>query len=328
MKSIARPLAVLAAVLAVSGAAVARAQVAAETEAEKPGAAARADIYDPKADASDAVAEATAKAARDHSRVLLMFGGNWCGWCHKLHDLYKSDPKIAEVLRNEYVLVMVDTEAPGAEPLLEQCKWNLPEEERAKGVGFPFLTVLDDEGEIVTAQRTDPLEVGDHHDPAKVLAFLEAHKAAPVEAKAVVQAAIDRASAEDKRVFLHFGAPWCGWCHKLEDFLARPEIAEIWAKEFVDVKVDTDRMTGGQELLAEYNAKPGGIPWFVVLDSRGESIVDSNGPEGNVGYPVKPAEIAHFVAMLKQSATRIDADEIAEIEAALEAAAAEIEGGH
>ena len=322
MRSLARPLAAFAATLALVGPlANARAQDADEPVATATKAASRADIYDPKADATAAVSEAAAKAGRDHKRVLLMFGGNWCGWCHKLHDLFESDREIAQVLSDEYLLVMVDTEAPGGEQLLEQCKWRLSDEEAAKGVGFPFLTILDDEGEILVAQRTDPLEVGDHHDPAKVLAFLTEHKAEPADACEVLRSAIERASAEDKRVFLQFGAPWCGWCHRLEDFLARPEIAEIMAEDYVIVKVDTDRMTGGQKLLAEQNPKPGGIPWVVILDAAGEPIINSNGPNGNIGYPVQPAEIDHFVAMLKKASRRIDADEIAQIEAALKAAA-------
>ncbi|HJL32999.1 MAG TPA: hypothetical protein RMI62_28170, partial [Polyangiaceae bacterium LLY-WYZ-15_(1-7)] len=39
--------------------------------------------------------------------------------------------------------------------------------------GLPCLVVLDEEGEVAHVQETGSLEVGDRHDPAKVLAFLE-----------------------------------------------------------------------------------------------------------------------------------------------------------
>lgn len=282
--------------------------------------AAKADIYDPAADADAQIAAAVAKAKRDDSRVLVMFGGNWCGWCHKLHALFKSDPKISHELMYEYVLVMVDTEAPNAEKWHERALAALDEQERAEAVGVPFLAVLDGDGAIVDAQATGPLEEGDHHDPAKVLAYLESQEAAPPAAADVLAEGLERAKSEDKLVFLHFGAPWCGWCHRLEDFMARPEIAEILAVDYVDVKVDTDRMAGGAELLERYRGdRAGGIPWFVLLDADGEAIVDSTGPNGNVGFPVMAEEIDHFVAMLRKAKRRMTAEQIDAVERALRA---------
>ncbi|HXT58268.1 MAG TPA: hypothetical protein VN699_06515 [Pirellulales bacterium] len=38
--------------------------------------------------------------------------------------------------------------------------------------GLPLLVVLDADGEQLTTKDTEELEEGDHHDPAKVLAFL------------------------------------------------------------------------------------------------------------------------------------------------------------
>ena len=103
----------LAAALCLALPALASAQQA-ETTPKKP---ARASIYDVKADASEQIKTATAKARRDGQRVLVMFGGDWCGWCHKLHALFATDPAIRSLLHEEYVLVMVDTKAPNADSL-------------------------------------------------------------------------------------------------------------------------------------------------------------------------------------------------------------------
>jgi thiol-disulfide isomerase/thioredoxin len=283
------------------------------TPSAKPAAAERPAIYDEKADARELVATAVYQAHRDHNRVLVMFGGNWCGWCHKLHTVFRTNSDIFAILRGEYVLAMVDTAAPGADELMKA--WDV---DRSKGV--PYLVVLDGDGKIVTRQETGALEEGDHHDPSKVKAFLQTNLAAPIEARTVLTEALARAASEDKRILLHFGAPWCGWCHKLDDFLASPGIAKLVAKDYLDVKIDTERMPGGQSILEEYCKKPGGIPWTVILDSQGKALVNSDGPQGNIGYPAEPHEIAHFLVMLKQTLRTLSADDLNRIDQALQEA--------
>ena len=213
-------------------------------------------IYDAKADAKAQVAAATAKAARENKRVLLMFGGDWCGWCHKLHGLFATNAEIRRLLSYEYELVMVDTKAPHA----PSCSRNA--RKGRQGVGFPFLAVLDQSGKLLVGQKTDPLEEGDHHDPKKVKDFLSRWTAEPKDARRLLRDALARASSDDKKVFLSFGAPWCGWCHRLENFLARPEISAILDRDFVMLKIDIDRMKGGKDMLSRYRSQESGIPWF------------------------------------------------------------------
>jgi thioredoxin-related protein len=275
----------------------------------------KGSIYNPNLDAREQVKTAGVIASRDNQRILVMFGGDWCGWCHKLHELFKSDREIRKILLEDYKLVMVDTKAPNAEALQKECQGDL------KDVGYPFLAVLSADGKVLKAQKTDPLEEGDHHDPKKVREFLTEWAPAKQTAAQVVEAGIAKAASEDKLVFLHFGAPWCGWCHKLDEFLAREDIAGVFGKEYVDVKVDVDRMVGGKEVEAKYRKNPNeGIPWFVVLDAKAEALANADGPKGNIGYPAAPEEIAHFIAVLKKTAKKLDAKEFEAIEAALKAA--------
>ncbi len=317
----------IAAAISLIGAASAFAQ--AEAESVQPTTSApkkeKPTVYDESADAKVDIANAVAKAKKNNSRVLIQWGANWCGWCIMLDNMYKGDSSISRKLMYEYEIVHVDI-----------GRWNknvdLTEKYGAdlKNNGVPYLTVLDGNGDVVTNHETGSLESEDRskdrkfgHDPEKVLAFLTEHQATYESADILRTKALALAETEDKRVFLHFGAPWCGWCHRLEDWMERPRVKEILAKEFVDLKIDTDRTIGGQDMLDKMrNGQPGGIPWFAFLDQYGEVQMTSDGPDGNVGFPVQENEIAHFINMLKDNSLTLSDEDLQTLQNELKAAMA------
>lgn len=278
-------------------------------------------VYDEKADARADVKSAVAKAARDNKRVLIQWGANWCGWCIMLDKICTTDREIATALRNEYEVVHVDIgRFDKNADLAAQYGADIKS-------GVPFLTVLGADGKVVKNQETGSLEVtkeeikdGIGHDRGKVLGFLKEHAAPMLVAEDVLARAKSEAAREGKIVFLHFGAPWCGWCHKLENWMARPEIAAVLGKEFVDCKIDEDRMVGGKDLEKKFNPNGGGIPWIAFVDSEGKVLATSDEPEkGNIGFPAQPNEIAHFEAMLKQVKKHLTDAEVAGLVESLKA---------
>ena len=315
---------VIAAAIAASplGAIAAAYQASAPSTAPAPAAApaaparAKPAIYDEKADARKQIAAALAKAKKENKRVLVQWGGNWCPWCIRLHELFKADKKIARELLYEYEVVLIDAGQPAGKNVDLARSYGAEVDKH----GFPFLTVLDGSGKPIANQETEALEakgpdgksagVKAGHNPEAVLKFLTANKAAYLPAKDVLADGLAQAKAGNKRVLLHFGAPWCGWCHRLEDWMARPEIAVLLAKDFVDVKIDTDRTVGGQDMLKTMNPPNDGIPWMAVLDAEGKPLSTSTGPKGNIGFPSSADEIAHFETMLKQTAKSLTAAEI------------------
>lgn len=91
------------------------------------------------------------------------------------------------------------------------------------------------------------------------------------------------------------------------------------ARDFVVLKIDTERHTNGAEVAARLRGdRTGGIPWTVVTDASGAELVAGDGPEGNIGCPVSPAECAWFVEMIRRSAQHLEDADVALIAAELE----------
>ena len=164
---------------------------------------ARKAIYDEKADAGVEIASAITSAKKNNQRVLLVYGGNWCGWCHKLHDVFSKDAAIRKILLYDYEVVWIDIGRSDKHmDIVQRYGAEIKKE------GVPFLTVLSGDGKLLTNQDTGSLESGDQHDRGKVRQFLQKWVAPPVDAEKTLKAALARATKEKKRVLVHLGAPW------------------------------------------------------------------------------------------------------------------------
>jgi thioredoxin-related protein len=129
------------------------------------------DVYDVHADASVQVSAALAKASAENKRVLLIFGANWCIWCHRLHSTLETNAAVSKALDQGFVPVMVDVNTRKGE------KRNAAVNERYGNPiqnGIPVLVVLGPDGKQLTTKDSGELEEGDGHSPAKILAFLSA----------------------------------------------------------------------------------------------------------------------------------------------------------
>jgi thioredoxin 1 len=125
----------------------------------------RAVIYPDGAQAERDIASAMATAAREKKRVLLDFGGNWCGDCQVL-EIYFHDATNRSLLEQNYVLVPVNI-GRYDENLDIAARYGVPV---AKGV--PALAVLDPSGQLVYSQRNGEFEAMGRMDSASVTAFL------------------------------------------------------------------------------------------------------------------------------------------------------------
>lgn len=111
----------------------------------------RAHIYNEDANPRADIAAALKQARREHKRVLVDFGGDWCGDCQVLH-LYLHQSPNRELLEKNYIVVPV---------AIGHMDKNL-DIPTGYGVdikhGVPAVAVLDDHGKVVFSQKNKEVE--------------------------------------------------------------------------------------------------------------------------------------------------------------------------
>ena len=131
--------------------------------------AARAHIYPGTETAQADIKAGLAQAKREHKRVILDFGGDWCGDCQVLNIYYHQSPN-AELLKKYYVLVDVN---------VGHIDTNLELGDKYGVVlkkGVPALAVLRPDGSVVYAQKSGEFENMRNMDSQAVTDFLNKWK--------------------------------------------------------------------------------------------------------------------------------------------------------
>jgi thiol:disulfide interchange protein len=126
-------------------------------------------IYSETADPAADIAAALAQAKREHKRVIVDFGGDWCGDCQVL-DIYFHRQPNADLLQKHFVLVHVWIGHMDAN-LAIAGKYGVP-----LNKGVPALAVLNAYGKVIFVQKTGEFEDMRHMEPGSVTEFLEKWK--------------------------------------------------------------------------------------------------------------------------------------------------------
>ncbi len=118
-------------------------------------------MSDPFVDVKTAVEEAT----KEHKRILLDVGGEWCIWCHRLDKFIEENPEIKTYLNKNFIVVKVNvSEENKNEKFLAQYR---------KIPGYPHFFVLDTDGKYLHSQGTGELEKEKSYSAELILSFLK-----------------------------------------------------------------------------------------------------------------------------------------------------------
>ena len=123
------------------------------------------EIYPDPAQARTDLAAALKTAAAAHKRILLDFGGNWCGDCQVL-DYYFHDPKNLPLLETSFVLVHINIGHMDENVDIAR-RYDVPLER-----GVPALAVLDTNGKLLFSQKKGEFEAMRRMESSSVTEFL------------------------------------------------------------------------------------------------------------------------------------------------------------
>jgi thioredoxin-related protein len=115
--------------------------------------------------------KATALAKKDNKHVMIQFGGNWCPWCIRFHNMAYGAQPIDSLIKADYVYVLA----------------NVPQDKKKRDYklfeefgypnrfGYPVFVILNGDGKLLHIQDSGILE---HcqvkgYDTTKVVTFLK-----------------------------------------------------------------------------------------------------------------------------------------------------------
>lgn len=134
----------------------------------------------------------------------------------------------------------------------------------------------------VSAQQVDSMYVVGVYDPGRDPAL-------------DLEAAIVRATVENRRILILVGGEWCIWCHILDDYVkSEKEIASELRASFLIVKVNFSQDNRNEAFLSKYPAVSG-YPHMFVLDRSGALLHSQDTSELEDGRSYSRSAILGFL---------------------------------
>ncbi|MCA9263070.1 MAG: thioredoxin family protein [Planctomycetales bacterium] len=267
--------------------------------------------------------KAVQEAQRLRQHVLLVFVDRESPVSRRWFELQFNDRVVRNALPN-YQLLLIDATGSGTQKFAEQLELTiatetLPSWQFRDAEGNPLhalepLKLKTEAGEdsSAAAERSTATQL----DAAHVAEMLARFAPEPLDARALWDQAFSEAKETNRRVLVQETATWCGPCHRLARFLE--EHRSRWEKDYVWIRID-QRWEGADEVMNRLKeGYRGGIPWFAIVDADGTALANSDGPNGNIGFPTEPEEIDHLLTMFRSTRHRLRDEDLEAMRTSLE----------
>lgn len=261
----------------------------------------------PEVTLAEAVTLACRDAALNPMRALVVMEGDEAVRTHDLAARLLDGEETPEILAYRLISMSPERQANEAAAIAER-KWPKPQS------GEIVLILLDENGSgaadvrLVSKAFDDALAQGRK--------FLAAHRPPQRDTLQLLATARQEAKASGRRMWVVSGGPRCGPCFRLARWM--DDQHSLLEKDYVLVKI-----MGGLDKNSEAvnpllpGAEGEGIPFYAISEPDNTVLITSKGRDGNIGMPGDPAGISHLKRMLEQTAQRLTAAEIAELEKSL-----------
>jgi beta-lactamase regulating signal transducer with metallopeptidase domain len=264
-----------------------------------------------------------AHAALAEQRVLILAALPTDPWCQLIFMAEPNGPlmpsqsgvkkpletSLTEALRN-FVILGIDLSDPRIAAGYEEFLTKRGFSGRPKAT----LVAVDKEGRLLGLRvMTQREEASDR--PRILIDFLHRHTPQLPDGQQLLRAALEQAKKENKRILLEETAPDCDPCEQLTRYLEQHK--SLLEKDYVLLKLDRRFPNGCSAFTSLQHSAEGGVPCIAILDAQGKTLVDSNSPEGNIGFPESRREISYFEWMLRATAQRLGDQDIATLIRAL-----------
>jgi thioredoxin-related protein len=120
--------------------------------------------YDPARDPAKDLDALVQQTKQDGRRILLVVGGEWCGWCHTLERYLKENAEIGGLWSKHYASLKVNYSTENKNEAFLKRYPHIP--------GYPHIYVLEKDGTFLHSQGTAELETGPSYSAEKMRAFL------------------------------------------------------------------------------------------------------------------------------------------------------------